>query len=95
LDVPSMKRLAEVVVALKAAGKTVVVSEHRLWWLADVADRVVLMEDGAVAGDWTAADFAGLPAARRAAAGVRAWTVAEMEGEGRPAAAVPAGAVSA
>lgn len=76
LDVPSMKRLAEVVAALKAAGKTVVVSEHRLWWLADVADRVVLMEDGAVAG-------------------VRAWTVAEMEGEGRPAAAVPAGAVSA
>lgn len=53
LDVPSMKRLAEVVAALKAAGKTVVVSEHRLWWLADVADRVVLMEDGAVAGDWT------------------------------------------
>ena len=95
LDVPSMKRLAEVVAALKAAGKTVVVSEHRLWWLADVADRVVLMEDGAVAGDWTAADFAALPAARRAAAGVRAWTVAEMEGEGRPAAAVPAGAVSA
>ena len=95
LDVPSMKRLAEVVAALKAAGKTVVVSEHRLWWLADVADRVVLMEDGAVAGDWTAADFAALPAARRAAAGVRAWTVAEMEGEGRPAAAVPAGAVPA
>lgn len=50
LDVPSMKRLAEVVAALKAAGKTVVVSEHRLWWLADVADWVVLMEDGAVAG---------------------------------------------
>lgn len=95
LDVPSMKRLAEVVAALKAAGKTVVVSEHRLWWLADVADWVVLMEDGAVAGDWTAADFAALPAARRAAAGVRAWTVAEMEGEGRPAAAVPAGAVPA
>ena len=85
----------QAVAALKAAGKTVVVSEHRLWWLADVADRVVLMEDGAVAGDWTAADFAALPAARRAAAGVRAWTVAEMEGEGRPAAAVPAGAVSA
>lgn len=75
LDVPSMKRLAEVVAALKAAGKTVVVSEHRLWWLADVADRVVLMEDGAVAGDWTAADFAALPrpVAPRPACGPGRW----------------------
>lgn len=86
LDVPSMKRLAEVVAALKTAGKTVVVSEHRLWWLAEVVDRVVLMEDGAIVGDWTAADFAALPPAYRAEAGVRAWTVPEMEGEGRLAA---------
>lgn len=95
LDVPSMKRLAEVVAALKAAGKTVVVSEHRLWWLAEVADRVVLMEDGAIVGDWAAADFAALPPAHRAAAGVRAWTVPEMEGEGRSAAGTADASASA
>ena len=78
LDVASMKRLAQVVARLKAQGKTVIVSEHRLWWLADVADRVVLMENGSIAGDWTAAEFAALPVAERACYGLRAWTPEEM-----------------
>lgn len=81
LDTVSMMRLAEVVAALKAQGKTVIVSEHRLWWLHGVADRVVLMEEGSVAGDWDAASYGALPRAERAALGMRAWTVTEMEEE--------------
>lgn len=81
LDTVSMMRLAEVVTALKAQGKTVIVSEHRLWWLHGVADRVVLMEEGSVAGDWDAASYGALPRAERAALGMRAWTVTEMEEE--------------
>ena len=81
LDTASMMRLAEVVAALKAQGKTVIVSEHRLWWLHGVADRVVLMEEGTVVGDWDAASYGALPRAERAALGMRAWTVAEMEEE--------------
>ena len=81
LDTASMMRLAEVVAALKAQGKTVIVSEHRLWWLHGVADRVVLMEEGTVTGDWDAASYGALPRAERAALGMRAWTVAEMEEE--------------
>lgn len=81
LDTASMMRLAEVVAALKAQGKTVIVSEHRLWWLHGVADRVVLMEGGSVAGDWDAASYGALPRAERVALGMRAWTVAEMEEE--------------
>ena len=81
LDVSSMRRLTEMVASLKAQGKTVIVSEHRLWWLSDVADRVVLMEDGAIAADWTVDEFARLPRAERAARGLRAWTVGEMEAE--------------
>lgn len=61
LDTASMMRLAEVVAALKAQGKTVIVSEHRLWWLHGVADRVVLMEEGTVTGDWDAASYGALP----------------------------------
>ena len=81
LDTASMMRLAEVVAALKAQGKTVIVSEHRLWWLHGVADRVVLMEEGTVTGDWDAASYGALPRAERAALGMRAWTVVEMEEE--------------
>lgn len=39
LDVAAMRRLAEVLARCKQAGKTVIVSEHRLWWVADLADR--------------------------------------------------------
>lgn len=44
LDVASMRTLAHLVRRLKELGRTVIVSEHRLWWLRGIADRVVHME---------------------------------------------------
>lgn len=79
LDVESMKRLADVVRALKAQGKTIIVSEHRLWWLSDVADRVVLMRDGKIAEDWSAQEYAALSQDHRMQQGMRAWSISEME----------------
>lgn len=79
LDVESMKRLACVVHALKAKGKTIIVSEHRLWWLSDVVDRVVMMRDGRMVEDWSASEYAALPPDLRAQNGMRAWSVSEME----------------
>lgn len=79
LDVRAMQRLGEVVAGLKAQGKTVIVSEHRLWWLADVVDRVIFLEDGRIAGDWTAQEFAAMPLSERAQRGLRAWTIDEID----------------
>lgn len=78
LDVDAMRQLARVVARLRAAGKTVIVAEHRLWWLADVVDRVVLMEEGRIAHDWTSAEFGALSVGERDAFGLRAWDVAEV-----------------
>lgn len=78
LDVDAMRQLARVVTRLRAAGKTVIVAEHRLWWLADVVDRVVLMEEGRIAHDWTSAEFGALSADERDAFGLRAWDVVEV-----------------
>lgn len=77
LDIDSIRRLAEVVSQLKARGKTVLVSEHRLWWLADIADRVVIMENGDITAQWTAAEFAALSGEERHDRGLRAWSQAE------------------
>ncbi|WP_072500533.1 ABC transporter ATP-binding protein [Olsenella phocaeensis] len=79
LDVPSMELLGQALARLKAMGKTVIVSEHRLWWLSDLADRVVVMRDGAIAGSWSAADFGALPWETRSGWGLRAWRVEEMD----------------
>ncbi len=79
LDVPSMIRLARSIERLKREGRTVLVSEHRLWWLRRVADRVVFMERGKVAGDWTGDQYAALAFSERASRGMRAWSVDEMD----------------
>lgn len=79
LDVPAMRALGRAVRSLKAAGKTVLVFEHRLWWLADVADRIAVMRNGTLLGDYTTEAFARIPAVTRRAWGLRALSVAEME----------------
>lgn len=78
LDVPSMVALAKVIGRLKERGKTVLVSEHRLWWLADLADRVVLMDEGTVAGEWGASEFGRLGREERERAGMREWRAGEI-----------------
>ena len=73
-----MLQLAEAVARLKAAGKTVLVAEHRLWWLAGIADRVVVMRGGRVVRDADAAAFARIGEDERARLGLRAWDLARV-----------------
>lgn len=72
LDATAMRDLRDMVAALKRDGVTVVIAEHRLAWCADVVDRYVHVADGAIAGEYTAAEFGALPADRLAAWGLRA-----------------------
>ncbi len=85
LDVRAMLRLRDVVARLKAAGKTVLIAEHRLWWLRGVADRIVLMRDGAVVAEMTADEFAEMPAEARRQRGLRAWGIEQVEPRARAA----------
>lgn len=78
LDTTSMRRLARVLSQLKSQGKTILVSEHRLWWLEGIADRIVAMEDGRLRTQWNAADFARLASEERHAYGLRAWSNQEL-----------------
>lgn len=60
LDQRSTARLQEMVADLKAQGVTLVLTEHRLAWLRDVVDRVILLEDGEIQQDWSGEDFRSL-----------------------------------
>ena len=51
---------------LKAAGKTVLVAEHRLWYAADLADRVFYLREGQLKQIYAGAEFLGF-AGREAA----------------------------
>ena len=58
LDLTSIDELREHLKRWKAEGKTIVVAEHRLYWLRDVCDRVVCMKDGRIAFDLPMEEFA-------------------------------------
>ncbi|MCT4687862.1 ABC transporter ATP-binding protein [Vallitalea sp.] len=48
LDYEGTKQLGEILRKLKDKGHTVIISEHRLNYLKDIADRVVYMENGSI-----------------------------------------------
>ncbi|MGW1677353.1 ABC transporter ATP-binding protein [Saccharopolyspora sp. NPDC002376] len=45
---------------LRALGATLVIAEHRLHYLREIADRIVVLHDGRVRWEWSRAEFAGL-----------------------------------
>lgn len=54
LDMEAVEALRKVLSELKREGKTVVVLEHRLFYLSGLIDRMVVIEDGAVASVYDA-----------------------------------------
>lgn len=49
LDIKSTKQLGLLIKYLKECGKTIIVSEHRIWYLINIADRFIHMEKGKIA----------------------------------------------
>ncbi len=57
LDMDAIEDLRKTLLSWKAAGKTLVIAEHRLYWLKDICDRVVYMQEGRIAFDIPMRDF--------------------------------------
>lgn len=72
LDAAAIAQLHDMIAEMKHLGVTVVLAEHRLAWAADLVDRWCFFEDGRLAAQWTADEFAALPPAALAAHGLRA-----------------------
>lgn len=60
LDIHSIRELADIIKQWKAEGKTVVVSEHRLYYLMPLADRILYIKNGKIYSDMTADKFLSL-----------------------------------
>lgn len=57
LDLRSIANLKAVIRKWKEHGKTVVIAEHRLYYLMEIADRVIYMENGRIIKDFPIAEF--------------------------------------
>lgn len=57
---------------MEKAGRTVIISEHRLYYLRELADRFIYLKDRQIAADYTAEEFRKLTEGDRASMGLRA-----------------------
>ena len=78
LDSESIAALQSYIRNIKAQGKTVVVAEHRLYYLTGIADRIVYMEKGEIAGIFAPAEFKSLSPETRHRMGLRAPDLSEV-----------------
>ena len=90
LDAAAIVQLHDMIAAMKQAGVTIVLAEHRLAWITDLVDRVFYFADGRLADCWTAAEFAALPAEELTARGLRARELAPCRARLQTKIAVPA-----
>ena len=61
LDMASIQELKEHLRLIKSQGKTILIAEHRLYYLMELADRIVYLEDGEIARIFTPEEFLRLP----------------------------------
>ncbi|MGI6105273.1 MAG: ABC transporter ATP-binding protein [Raoultibacter sp.] len=71
LDAQSIEMLRRVIELLKAQGKTIVISEHRLYYLADLADRFLYLKNGRLISDFSNDEMRALPREELACMGLR------------------------
>ena len=79
LDFHSVLELKKLIEKIKQQGKTIIIAEHRLWYLTDVADRVILMQDGQIFKNMSIQDFCRLPVEQIQNMGLRCRNLSEIK----------------
>lgn len=57
LDLQSIYKFSKLVMDLKNEGKTIVIVEHRLFYLKGIADRYLLIQNGSLINSYKAEEF--------------------------------------
>ena len=78
LDLKSVADLTEIVARWKKAGKTVVVVEHRIHYLREIADRICYVKDGHIAHEWTPAELEAKGPEYAASLGLRCMNLKQL-----------------
>ena len=79
LDMYSVEALKNLMRELKEEGHTIIVAEHRLYYLTGLADRFLYMENGSIKAEWTPEELLSMPEAKRKDIGIRAADLRHIE----------------
>lgn len=80
LDMRAIADLREQIVRWKRQGKTIVVAEHRLHYLEDVADRVIYMQGGQIVAEYTPTQLMQMKEEERERLGLRIASIKSLHG---------------
>ena len=78
LDLESIRALRGYLLDAKRKGAAILVTEHRLWWLLNVVDEVVVMAGGGIAQRLAPVEFAALDSCGLAGLGLRTTDIREV-----------------
>ena len=81
LDSRSIENLRKIIAKLKQQGKTIIISEHRLYYLKALADRYIYMEEGVIKKEINAQELNALHGNEIAAMGLRTLDLNQIEAE--------------
>ncbi|MBR5362979.1 MAG: energy-coupling factor ABC transporter ATP-binding protein [Oscillospiraceae bacterium] len=71
LDSEAIEKLKAVLTDWKSQGKTIVIAEHRLYFLRELADRMLILENGRITKELTAAEIKALTISDTEKLGIR------------------------
>ncbi len=81
LDHDTIGELARIIGLLKSEGKTVIVAEHRLYYLKDIVDEIYYLDDGRITRRFTKEEFLAMRAGERRSLGLRTMNLREESPE--------------
>lgn len=78
LDMNAIEQLRKTLALWKKKGKTIIIAEHRLYWLKDICDRVIFMKKGEINFEMTMKDFANLNQSETEQLGLRTMSLNQI-----------------
>mgnify|MGYP004688912815 FL=1 len=84
MDLDAIEELKKTLLFWKKQGKTIVIAEHRLYWLKYICDRVIYMEEGYIVSDLPMKTFVTFSEDRIKAMGLRGLSLSQPEFPEKP-----------
>lgn len=71
LDIIAIEKLRKILALLKQQGKTIMIAEHRTYYIKDLVDRAVYLEEGRIVREYSMAELACLTKEEQLHSGIR------------------------
>ncbi|MFD3158170.1 ABC transporter ATP-binding protein [Haloimpatiens sp. FM7330] len=78
LDVDATMELRDNLMMLKKQGKTIIIAEHRLYYLKDIIDKAVYVDNGEIKKIYTKEEFVEIPEEQRIEMGLRVMNLSSI-----------------